>query len=276
VTTRARIRRVFDAMGIAAFADDVRAQLAYLRDRKLRERNARLQASTPDALPLPPPRLVYSVAGHFDLVEYYESGRRHVGVLRRVLEANGFAPEHFRALLDFGCGSGRVIRHWRDLARTELHGSDYDQRHVAWCRRALPFAEFRLNGLAPPLPYGAGEFDFVYAISVFTHLTEELQLVWMNELDRVLAPGGALVLTTKGRSRLDSLDEEERERFERGELVVQSARYAGRNLCAAYHPERYVHEQLRNGLRVLDFVPAERGAAQTQDVILLQKPGSPS
>jgi SAM-dependent methyltransferase len=263
---------VLDRIGIVAFADDVRAQLAYVLDRALRRRNAQLRASTPDALPLPPPRLVYSVAGHFDVGKYYESGHQHAAELRRVLQVNDFVPERFRALLDFGCGSGRVIRHWRDLSSTDLHGSDYNPRHVAWCRSALPFAEFRLNGLAPPLPYDSGEFDFVYAISVFTHLTEELQLAWMKELERVLAPGGALVLTTKGRSRVNSLNEDERERFERGELVVQSARYAGRNLCAAYHPERYVHERLKNGLHVLDFVPADGGGAQTQDIFLLQKP----
>jgi SAM-dependent methyltransferase len=272
---RSVLRRAFDAIGIAAFADDVRAHLSYVVDRGLQRRNARLRASAPDALPLPPPRLVYSVAGHFDLGEYYESGRQHAEVLRRVLGSNQFAPEDFRALLDFGCGSGRVIRHWRDLPRTGLHGSDYNPRHVAWCRRALPFAEFRVNGLAPPLSYPAGEFDFIYAISVFTHLTEELQPVWIHELERVLAPGGVLLLTTKGRSRLDPLDGEERERFDRGELVVLSGRYAGRNLCAAYHPERYVRERLKNGLNVLDFVPAVKGGDHTQDVFVLQKPESP-
>jgi SAM-dependent methyltransferase len=273
---RTMIRRLLDAVGLAVLADDVRAHLAYLRDRHLRRRNAHIRASTPDALPLPPPRLVYSVAGHFDVEEYYESGREHAALLRRVVEANDRTFEDFRSLLDFGCGSGRVIRHWRDLSQTRVHGCDYNPRHVEWCRRALPFAAFRLNRLMPPLSYRSGEFDFIYAISVFTHLTEELQPVWIRELERVLAPGGLLLVTTKGRSRLDALDEEERRRFERGELVVQSRRYAGRNLCAAFHPERYVREHLKNGLRVIDFIPAVEDGYQTQDIFLLQKPGSPS
>jgi SAM-dependent methyltransferase len=265
-----------DSLGIAAPADDVRAHLSYFVDRDTRTRNSRLRASAPDDLPLPPPRLVYSVAGHFDVEKYYESGREHAALLRRVVEANDRRFEDFRSMLDFGCGSGRVIRHWRDLAQTRLQGCDYNPRHVEWCRRALPFAGFRLNRLMPPLSYRSGEFDFIYAISVFTHLTEELQPVWIRELERVLAPGGLLLITTKGRSRLDALDEGERRRFERGELVVQSRRYAGRNLCAAFHPERYVREHLRNGLDLLDFIQAVKGGAQTQDIFLLEKPASPS
>jgi SAM-dependent methyltransferase len=273
---RSLLRRAFDSIGIAALADDLRAHLSYRLDRGMRRRNARVQAAPPDELPLPPPTLVYSVAGHFDVDEYYESGRQHAAILRRVLEANGFAVEDLHSLLDFGCGSGRVIRQWRDLRRTRLHGCDYNPRHVEWCRRALPFAEFRLNRLLPPLTYRSGQFDFVYAISVFTHLTEELQPAWIQELERVLAPGGLLLITTKGRSRLDALDEHERERFERGELVVQSRRYAGKNLCAAYHPESYVRNHLKNGLRVVDLVPAVRDSDHTQDIFLLQKPkGSP-
>jgi hypothetical protein len=94
----------------------------------------------------------------------------------------------------------------------------------------------------------------------------------MRELERVLAPGGLVSITTKGRSRLEPLDDEERRRFENGELVVQDARYEGRNLCAAYHPERYVREGLAGALEVVDFVPAVAGSAQTQDLYLLRKP----
>jgi len=71
-----------------------------------------------------------------------------------------------------------------------VHGSDYNPRLVRWCRESLPFADFRVNGLQPPLPYADGELEFVYAISIFTHLTEALQDAWLQELARVLAPGG--------------------------------------------------------------------------------------
>jgi ubiquinone/menaquinone biosynthesis C-methylase UbiE len=58
------------------------------------------------------------------------------------------------------------------------------------------FAQFEVNGLAPPLAYEANHFDFIYALSVFTHLPESLQTAWMSELARVLKPGGYLLMTT--------------------------------------------------------------------------------
>lgn len=268
---KAAALRSLDRAGLAAAALDARAGVRYLADWRTRQRNARFRRSgSHDGLPLPPPSLVYLVAGHFDLEEYYASGRFHAAFLRRVLEESGFSLEETRSLLDFGCGCGRVIRHWRGLEGTDVHGCDCNGLLVRWCRRALPFAEFHRNGLRPPLPYEDARFDLVYAISVLTHLTEELQLAWMGELRRVLAPGGLLLITTKGQSRLGSLGAAERDRFQRGELVVQSGRYAGRNLCAAYHPESYVRDRLATGLRLLAFVPA--AGDQTQDAYLLQRP----
>ncbi len=41
-----------------------------------------------------------------------------------------------------------------------------------WCKSNLRFAEFRVNTLAGELPYKAETFDFIYAFSVFTHLSE--------------------------------------------------------------------------------------------------------
>jgi SAM-dependent methyltransferase len=268
------LRHGLDEMGLVARAYDFRARAEHALDRETKQKNSLFRAAgAPDGLPLPPASLVYLVAGHFNVEWYYKSGVSHAALLREVLAANGFDVREFDSLLDFGCGCGRVIRHWHDHSAPQLHGTDYNPRLIAWCRRYLPFADFETNHPAPPLGYGDDTFDFIYAISVFTHLTERLQHAWMRELERVLAPGGVLAITTKGRSRLEPLGDEERRRFERGELVVQDARYEGRNLCAAYHPERYVREELAGALEVLDFVPAVAGGVQTQDVFLLRRPG---
>jgi SAM-dependent methyltransferase len=270
---RPSLRRGLDRAGLAAKAYDLRAHARHLADDETRAQNAEFAATgAPDRLPLPPPSLVYLVAGHFNVEWYYSSGVAHAALLRDVLARNGFDLREFDSLLDFGCGCGRVIRHYRGEL-PNLHGSDYNPRLVEWCRHALPFAAFGTNRRSPPLDYGDRQFDFVYAISVFTHLTESLQHSWMRELERILAPNGVLAITTKGRSRLHGLDEEELQRFEAGELVVQDERYEGRNLCAAFHPERYVRERLAGSLQVVDFVPAVRGGAQSQDVFLLRPSG---
>ena len=222
------------------------SRIRYLADRETRRRNDRFASPvTTTALRFRRPALVYSVAGHFDLEEYYESGRAHAELLKEVLSKNDFRVERFRSILDFGCGCGRVIRHWRGLPITDLRGSDYNPRLVEWCRDSLPFAEFRVNELVPPLPYGPQELDFVYAISVFTHLTEELQHSWMRELERVLAARGR---PSHQRRRGARGSAPSRRRSARPSSAVSSScrpvDYAGRNLCAAFHPESYVRERL--------------------------------
>lgn len=51
----------------------------------------------------------------------------------------------------------------------------------------------------PPSNYRDAEFDAVYSYSVFSHLPEDLQKPWLQELHRILKPSGILVLTVQGR-----------------------------------------------------------------------------
>jgi SAM-dependent methyltransferase len=176
------------------------------------------------------------------------------------------------AILDFGCGCGRVMRRWSQLNGPALFGSDYNADLVAWCRDNLPFAHFVVNGLAPPLSFADGQFDLVYALSVFTHLTTGLQHEWISELERVIRPGGLLLLTTRGRAWAWKLTPEERALYDAGEVVVRYGDVTGTNLCAAFHPVSFVHERLANGFTVRETFPS-RLADGAQDVHVLERTG---
>ena len=154
-------------------------------------------------------------------------------------------------ILDFGCGCGKVARHWANLEGPEIHGCDYNPELVRWCQRNLPFMKVKTNQLAPPTPYDSGSFDVVYALSVFTHLPESLQRAWAAELRRILRPGGVLLLTTLGARFTERLSAERRAEFEAGRIVVQRPRLAGENLCIAIHPEPYVRQDLLADFSVL-------------------------
>jgi SAM-dependent methyltransferase len=74
-------------------------------------------------------------------------------------------------------------------------GEDIDPECIEWDTQNLsPAASFVLNAEAPPLPFPDAKFDLIYALSVFTHITAHWA-AWLVELDRVLAPGGRLILT---------------------------------------------------------------------------------
>src|SRR5262249_27140661 len=149
-------------------------------------------------------------------------------------------------------------------------GTDLNPAAVRWCRTNLAFASFEENGLAPPLPFEDGRFELVYALSVFTHLPEELQLAWMKELRRVLRPGGWLLLSTHGDAYRERLDADERVRFRAGDLVVRWEQVAGTNLCSAFHPESYVRTHLANGLDVVEFSPQGAVGNPHQDLTVLR------
>jgi SAM-dependent methyltransferase len=251
-----RVLRLLQRLGLVG-----PAFRAYERALSLRPRRV-----TPgDGLPLPPRRLMVRVAMTADADWFLRSGRAGYDAIAAhvpLLEVG--------AVLDFGCGCGRVTRWFHDFGG-DVAGSDVSGVAVAWCRQNLPFGRFETNELAPPLAFPDESFDLVYALSVFTHLTGDLQLAWRDELRRVLRPGGRLLFTTHGRSYVPRLDEDERRRYEQGELVVRWGEVVGSNLCSAYHPEQYLRDTFAQGFTFLQLEPEGARGNPTQDLVLLQK-----
>jgi SAM-dependent methyltransferase len=105
-----------------------------------------------------------------------------------------------KRVLDFGCGAGRTLRHFlAEAERGEIWGTDIDRASVEWLQRNLsPPLHVRRNGESPPLGLDYGSFDLVWALSVFTHLTDS-SFAWLAELHGLLRPGGLLVATYMGR-----------------------------------------------------------------------------
>jgi len=197
-----------------------------------------------DGLPVPPARLRLLVDGRTgDANAFLRLGAQMCDSIQAAAAGAGAPVGRMRAILDFGCGCGRVARHW-PLDGPEVYGCDYNPDLVAWCTANLPNLWATRNQLAPPTPYVTGSFDLVYALSVFSHLDEVLQRGWLAEFRRLLRPGGLLVLSVLGERMRHRLSVEEQQRFDCGEMVVQRPRMAGRNLCTVYHPRSYVEEEL--------------------------------
>ena len=229
-----------------------------------------------NGLPIPPPALNALVTGAESVVWYVKGGRQAYLSIDYALQRNRIRAGDFRSILDFGCGSGRVIRYWKHLP-AEVHGTDIHPRLIEWCRKKLPFAHFQANPLRPPLDYPDGKFDFIYALSVFTHLNEALQFAWRDELARVLRPGGYLLFTTHGLCPyyLDQLrSAADREAFRGGEMVVEYYGEVGGNACGAYHPEGWVRERLAAGFEVVDHLRGGSFGTPFQDLWLMRKPAA--
>jgi len=214
-----------------------------------------LKAESPvdRGLPVPPPALRVKVVGHADARAFLAGGRDDNAMIREALSRGDKHVETLERVLDWGCGCGRIARWWSDLSDVEIDACDYNADLAEWVDRNLPFVRARTNELLPPLPYDSSRFDLVYAISIFTHLTDELASSWMREIQRVLAPGGHFFFTTHGELYKDRLTSSERDRFDAGQSVVQFASTAGSNLCAAYHPRAWVESRLLDGFELVEF-----------------------
>jgi SAM-dependent methyltransferase len=150
--------------------------------------------------PLPPPDLIGYV-GNKDPVRQVEDfelfGRRYRDLILDLLP-EGWSFEGKR-VLDFGCGSGRVLRHFLEEAEVaELHGSDIDAASIGWLQANLsPPLHVVRNEEQPRLAFPDGHFDLIWSMSVFNTLTDNWS-GWLCELHRVLREDGLLIATFVG------------------------------------------------------------------------------
>jgi ubiquinone/menaquinone biosynthesis C-methylase UbiE len=135
--------------------------------------------------------LVLKVNGSTDPNAFREIGNSAAAIIQE--QAEGLLAHGTPAVLDFGCGLGRVLfALQRRFAHCRFTGFDIDPAMLRWGRwlhSGLP-CEFTstTNG------YADQAFDFIYAISVFTHLDKQTDY-WLGEIARLLTPRGRALLT---------------------------------------------------------------------------------
>lgn len=112
-----------------------------------------------------------------------------------------FAYEHAKSLivgkdaLDLGCGLAYGTSLMAENAKT-LIGLDYDSevvQHNSAKYASISQLSFKAAPV-PPIPFPDNTFDFVTSFQFIEHLHERLKLI--QEIKRVLKPGGMMMLTT--------------------------------------------------------------------------------
>ena len=210
---------------------------------------------------LPPAELRYRVSSSPDAQNFITIGKKCAADIESALRRVGCDLAKLERILDFGCGCGRTLIHMKELApHAQFDGTDIDARAIDWCKEHLRFATFKVGQASPPTEYAPDSFDFIYAISVFTHLDAPYQFQWLEELRRIAKPGGVLLLTVDS-----SLAGEKDFVFQRSyEDGLFPAWYQN-----AFHSEKYVRENFGRYFEVLGYLP--RGMNEHQDVVLLRK-----
>ena len=145
----------------------------------------------------PPPELAARIGGTYE--EYQTIGAAH----RRCIDA--LLPKDWsfigKSVLDFGCGTARTLTAYADeTSEAEFWGCDIHEPSIKWAQENLspPFSFFACRE-TPPLGQPDAQFDLIYAMSVFTHITDHWS-EWLAELHRVMRPGGIAVVSVLGPS----------------------------------------------------------------------------
>jgi SAM-dependent methyltransferase len=133
-------------------------------------------------------------------IDYYEHWQRerlrgqpvldrervHLALLSTILRSDD-------VLLDAGCGDGRFLRMvGESFPGVRLVGADYSPAEVAAATKS-GFEVAQAN-FESELPFADGDFSVVNLAQVIEHLRDPDRL--LEEISRVLRPGGYLVLST--------------------------------------------------------------------------------
>jgi SAM-dependent methyltransferase len=156
-----------------------------------------------------------------------------------------------RRLLDFGGGWGRILRFFlREFPAEHLVLADVLKDAVECARSLNPPYEIIHNQVNPPLPIEEGSLGICYAFSVFSHLSEQYCSDWLRHLAHLLAPGGRLIITTRGKAQIDYLETLER----------TNTPY---HLASLLPRAEAIRKEYERG--VFQFYPAGGGGELTQD-----------
>lgn len=208
-----------------------------------------------------------------------------ISLIEDSLAAAGSRFDDVERWLDFGCGYGRVVRFLVERVPADrIYAVDVVEEGVHFC--GSEFGVHPLHSRADLTTLRLGRFDFIYAISVLTHLDERNSVAMLRLLGESLTPRGIALFTIHGRHSLENAGlygteyEERREEIarrvaERGMAFLPYRFLGGNDYGMAWHSVDWIEAKLAelhgDRLRRLLFRP--RGLDDHQDVLAFQRHG---
>ena len=223
----------------------------------------------------PPKKLQQRVVGDYS-PRFISSGLGVYADFNTALRSVGKHLSDFHTVLDFGCGCGRILRTFKNLhPEANFFGTDIDPEAIEWLKiNYSSLGNFLVAPHSPPLGFEDECFEFIYGISVFTHLPEDIQFLWLKDLHRVSKKNSYLILTTHGTSHAQRLAENKLKEFSENGFYFDHINY-GKTIGLpdfyqnTYHSHDYIRNQWGKFFKVLDIIPL--GVSSHQDLVLLQK-----
>jgi len=230
--------------------------------------------------PMPPPALRRRVAPGLTEQTFRRAGLMHVECYEAALAASGIDLSQATSLLDWGAGCGRMTAHLAGRApRAQITAVDTDAEAIGWVAENLPVRASAIP-VAPPTALGDDAFDVAIGHSVFSHLAEPSQDLWLAELARVLRPGGHAAVSFNGPAGLTwhlehplvEIPPSVEEDYRRDGIAFWSGDGWEGEFYDGYHTTFHTHDYVRGHWSQWFGVVSiwERGALPTQDIVVLR------
>ena len=131
-----------------------------------------------------------------DGVHYFKVGLSAIGCINEAVACAGITE--VRSILDFPCGSGRVLRFLiQRFPDAEITACELDRGPVEFCVRTFgaraAYSSLNLNEVSL-----GRKFDLIWCGSLVTHLNESGMVALLQVFRRHLAAGGLMIFTTHG------------------------------------------------------------------------------
>ena len=135
--------------------------------------------------------------------EYFADGRRSAVTLHDILVNDlGFHPDRQFSLLDFASGYGLVARHYpRVLPSADVTTCDIHAAANSFNNANIGIATLQ-SALLPEDFKPGNKFDVVFALSFFSHISDEFFARWLTKLYSLVDDNGFLIFTTHGQVAL--------------------------------------------------------------------------
>lgn len=132
------------------------------------------------------------------LLEYFAGGQHDAAQLLRLMDSLGHARD--ASVLEFASGYGRVTRH---IGLPNFMAADIHEEAVSFLRDRMSVNAVQ-SAMSPDEFEPGRTFDFIFVMSLFSHLSDDVFGPWLRRLFALLNPGGHLMFTTYGAGAADN------------------------------------------------------------------------
>lgn len=104
-----------------------------------------------------------------------------------------------KQILDIGCGKGMVgflIRTQRDLMNSTLIGMDISKSFLSFSKKHNIYDKLVVGDITKKLPFKDNSVDLIICSEVIEHMKKEIGEKLLNEIDRIVAKNGRVIITT--------------------------------------------------------------------------------